>query len=143
MRSLVDDTGNRESLFEKAHHPTTRPHSASFRRVRVWRLRISDFRGFYDVEEKRHEVVVRAIRRKGANPPEGGEDDPGQRHAGEARPGQEASPPPGAVASSLKAPGAFPDRPVHDPVRHGSPRGPHGALYMSPASVIEIVYRSP
>lgn len=32
----------------------------------VWQLRVGDFRVFYDVEEERHEVVVRAIRRKGA-----------------------------------------------------------------------------
>jgi len=31
----------------------------------VWQLRIGDLRVFYDVEEKRQEVVVRAVRRKG------------------------------------------------------------------------------
>jgi mRNA-degrading endonuclease RelE of RelBE toxin-antitoxin system len=31
----------------------------------VWQLRIGDFRVFYDVEEARKEVIVRAIRRKG------------------------------------------------------------------------------
>ncbi len=30
----------------------------------VWQLRIGDFRVFYDVEEARRQVVVRAIRRK-------------------------------------------------------------------------------
>lgn len=31
----------------------------------VWQLRVGDFRVFYDVDEARREVVVRAIRRKG------------------------------------------------------------------------------
>ena len=31
----------------------------------VWQLRIGDFRVFYDVDEERQEVIVRAIRRKG------------------------------------------------------------------------------
>ena len=31
----------------------------------VWQLRVGDFRVFYDVNERRKEVVVRAIRRKG------------------------------------------------------------------------------
>ena len=31
----------------------------------VWQFRIGDFRVFYDVDEERREVVVRAIRRKG------------------------------------------------------------------------------
>ncbi len=31
----------------------------------VWQLRIGEFRVFYDVDERRKEVVVRAIRRKG------------------------------------------------------------------------------
>jgi mRNA-degrading endonuclease RelE of RelBE toxin-antitoxin system len=31
----------------------------------VWQLRVGDFRVFYDVDETRHEVIVRAIRRKG------------------------------------------------------------------------------
>jgi mRNA-degrading endonuclease RelE of RelBE toxin-antitoxin system len=32
----------------------------------VWQLRIGDFRVFYDVDEERQAVIVRAIRRKGA-----------------------------------------------------------------------------
>ncbi len=32
----------------------------------VWQLRVGDFRVFYDVDEERREVVVRAIRRKGS-----------------------------------------------------------------------------
>jgi mRNA-degrading endonuclease RelE of RelBE toxin-antitoxin system len=31
----------------------------------VWQLRIGDFRVFYDVDEDRQAVIVRAIRRKG------------------------------------------------------------------------------
>lgn len=31
----------------------------------VWQFRVGDFRVFYDVDEERQEVVVRAIRRKG------------------------------------------------------------------------------
>lgn len=31
----------------------------------VWQLRVGDFRVFYDVDEKAHEVIVRAVRRKG------------------------------------------------------------------------------
>ena len=31
----------------------------------VWQLRVGDFRVFYDADEERHEVIVRAIRRKG------------------------------------------------------------------------------
>ncbi len=31
----------------------------------VWQLRIGDFRVFYDVDEEREEVIVRAVRRKG------------------------------------------------------------------------------
>jgi mRNA-degrading endonuclease RelE of RelBE toxin-antitoxin system len=31
----------------------------------VWQLRIGDFRVFYDVNEERREVTVRAVRRKG------------------------------------------------------------------------------
>lgn len=31
----------------------------------VWQLRISDFRVFYDVDEGRQAVIVRAVRRKG------------------------------------------------------------------------------
>ena len=31
----------------------------------VWQLRVGDFRVFYDVDEERQEVIVRAIRRKG------------------------------------------------------------------------------
>lgn len=31
----------------------------------VWQLRVGDFRVFYDVDEARREVIVRAIRRKG------------------------------------------------------------------------------
>ncbi len=31
----------------------------------VWQLRVGEFRVFYDVDERRKEVVVRAIRRKG------------------------------------------------------------------------------
>jgi mRNA-degrading endonuclease RelE of RelBE toxin-antitoxin system len=33
----------------------------------VWQLRVGDFRVFYDVDEMRQEVIVRAIRRKGKN----------------------------------------------------------------------------
>jgi mRNA-degrading endonuclease RelE of RelBE toxin-antitoxin system len=33
----------------------------------IWQLRVGDFRVFYDVDEERHEVIVRAIRRKGTN----------------------------------------------------------------------------
>jgi mRNA-degrading endonuclease RelE of RelBE toxin-antitoxin system len=32
----------------------------------VWQLRVGDFRVFYDVDEERQEVIVRAIRRKGS-----------------------------------------------------------------------------
>ena len=32
----------------------------------VWQLRVGDFRVFYDVDEKRHEVIVRAVRHKGS-----------------------------------------------------------------------------
>ena len=32
----------------------------------VWQLRVGDFRVFYDVDEARQEVIVRAIRRKGS-----------------------------------------------------------------------------
>ncbi len=31
----------------------------------VWQLRVGDFRVFYDADEERKEVTVRAIRRKG------------------------------------------------------------------------------
>src|SRR5258708_40163445 len=31
----------------------------------VWQLRVGDFRVFYDVDEARCEVIVRAVRRKG------------------------------------------------------------------------------
>jgi mRNA-degrading endonuclease RelE of RelBE toxin-antitoxin system len=31
----------------------------------VWQLRVGDFRVFYDVDEVRREVIVRAVRRKG------------------------------------------------------------------------------
>ena len=31
----------------------------------VWQLRIGDFRVFYDVDEPRKRVIVRAVRRKG------------------------------------------------------------------------------
>ncbi len=31
----------------------------------VWQLRVGNFRVFYDVDERRHEVIVRAVRRKG------------------------------------------------------------------------------
>ena len=31
----------------------------------IWQLRVGDFRVFYDVDEERQEVIVRAIRRKG------------------------------------------------------------------------------
>ncbi len=31
----------------------------------VWQLRVGDFRVFYDVNEERREVIVRAVRRKG------------------------------------------------------------------------------
>lgn len=31
----------------------------------VWQFRIGEFRVFYDVDEERQEVIVRAIRRKG------------------------------------------------------------------------------
>ena len=31
----------------------------------VWQLRVGEFRVFYDVDEPRREVIVRAIRRKG------------------------------------------------------------------------------
>ena len=31
----------------------------------VWQFRVGDFRVFYDVDEERQEVIVRAIRRKG------------------------------------------------------------------------------
>jgi mRNA-degrading endonuclease RelE of RelBE toxin-antitoxin system len=31
----------------------------------VWQLRIGEFRVFYDVDEERTEVVIRAVRRKG------------------------------------------------------------------------------
>jgi mRNA-degrading endonuclease RelE of RelBE toxin-antitoxin system len=31
----------------------------------VWQLRVGDFRVFYDVDDERQEVTVRAIRRKG------------------------------------------------------------------------------
>jgi mRNA-degrading endonuclease RelE of RelBE toxin-antitoxin system len=39
------------------HWDATRP---------VWQLRVGDFRVFYDVDEELQEVIVRAIRRKGA-----------------------------------------------------------------------------
>ncbi len=32
----------------------------------VWQLRIGDFRVFYDIDEPRRRVIVRAVRRKGA-----------------------------------------------------------------------------
>ena len=32
----------------------------------VWQLRVGDLRVFYDVDEARREVIVRAIRRKGS-----------------------------------------------------------------------------
>ncbi len=32
----------------------------------VWQLRVGDFRVFYDVDEERQEVIVRAVRRKGS-----------------------------------------------------------------------------
>ena len=31
----------------------------------IWQIRVGDFRVFYDVDEERQEVIVRAIRRKG------------------------------------------------------------------------------
>lgn len=31
----------------------------------VWQLRVGDFRVFYDVDEARREVIIRAVRRKG------------------------------------------------------------------------------
>ena len=31
----------------------------------VWQLRVGDFRVFYDVDEERQQVIVRAVRRKG------------------------------------------------------------------------------
>lgn len=31
----------------------------------VWQLRVGDFRVFYDVDEDREQVLIRAIRRKG------------------------------------------------------------------------------
>jgi mRNA-degrading endonuclease RelE of RelBE toxin-antitoxin system len=31
----------------------------------IWQLRVGEFRVFYDVDEERQEVVVRAVRRKG------------------------------------------------------------------------------
>jgi mRNA-degrading endonuclease RelE of RelBE toxin-antitoxin system len=31
----------------------------------VWQLRVGDFRVFYDVDEDREQVIIRAIRRKG------------------------------------------------------------------------------
>jgi len=31
----------------------------------VWQLRVGDFRVFYDVDDGRREVIVRAVRRKG------------------------------------------------------------------------------
>ncbi|HVE87688.1 MAG TPA: type II toxin-antitoxin system RelE/ParE family toxin [Myxococcales bacterium] len=31
----------------------------------VWQLRVGEFRVFYDVDERRREVIVRAVRRKG------------------------------------------------------------------------------
>jgi mRNA-degrading endonuclease RelE of RelBE toxin-antitoxin system len=31
----------------------------------VWQLRVGDFRVFYDVDEDRQHVIVRAVRRKG------------------------------------------------------------------------------
>ena len=31
----------------------------------IWQLRIGDFRVFYDADDERREVIVRAVRRKG------------------------------------------------------------------------------
>ncbi len=31
----------------------------------VWQLRVGEFRVFYDVDESRREVIIRAVRRKG------------------------------------------------------------------------------
>jgi mRNA-degrading endonuclease RelE of RelBE toxin-antitoxin system len=31
----------------------------------VWQLRVGEFRIFYDVDDTRREVIVRAVRRKG------------------------------------------------------------------------------
>jgi ParE-like toxin of type II ParDE toxin-antitoxin system len=46
--------------------PENLPREAGWWRGReVWQLRIGDFRVFYDVDEERQAVIVRAIRRKG------------------------------------------------------------------------------
>jgi mRNA-degrading endonuclease RelE of RelBE toxin-antitoxin system len=31
----------------------------------VWQLRVGDFRVFYDIDQEREQVIIRAVRRKG------------------------------------------------------------------------------
>lgn len=69
QRRILDEVD--EELATKPTTPTRRKKELSgisppWAAVRpVWQLRVGDFRVFYDVDEARREVVVRAVRRKG------------------------------------------------------------------------------
>jgi len=68
-RRILDDVD--KQLAEEPTKPTRRrklleglvPPWDSVRPV--WQLRVGDFRVFYDVDEEREQVIVRAVRRKG------------------------------------------------------------------------------
>lgn len=69
-RRIMDEVDN-----QLAHEPTTPSRRRKqleglvppWDSVRpVWQLRVGELRVFYDVDEARREVIVRAIRRKGS-----------------------------------------------------------------------------
>lgn len=62
----IDDQLTREPTSRSRRRKLLESLVPPWNKVRpVWQLRIGDFRVFYDVDEVRREVVVRAIRRKG------------------------------------------------------------------------------
>lgn len=63
----VDDQLTRDPTSRSRRRKLLESLVPPWNKVRpVWQLRVGDLRVFYDVDEVRREVVVRAIRRKGS-----------------------------------------------------------------------------
>ena len=66
IMNAVDRHLSRDPMTEGPRKKLLRGLVAPWNELRpIWQLRIGDFRVFYDVDEAREEVIVRAVRRKG------------------------------------------------------------------------------
>ena len=63
----IDDQLTREPITPSRRRKRLEGLAPPWTAVRpVWQLRIGDFRVFYDVDEDRNRVIIRAVRHKGA-----------------------------------------------------------------------------